>query len=237
MSPLENFLRKLSRREALVMLGAAAGAAVVTGCGESAGSPTSPTTTTTTPTGGNASCAVSPLETIGPFPSMTDLMRSDIREDRSGTTLNLMIAVVNANNGCSPVANAVVDVWQCDANGDYSQYGTQRAETFLRGIQTTDSSGRVSFTTIYPGWYAGRATHIHVEVTVNGQSVKVTQIAFPEETTSAVYATGVYASRGQNPTSNTRDGIFADSLASELASVTGNAASGYEATFTVGISV
>jgi protocatechuate 3,4-dioxygenase beta subunit len=164
-------------------------------------------------------------------------MRSDIREDRSGTTLNLMIAVVNANNGCSPVANAVVDVWQCDANGDYSQYGTQRAETFLRGIQTTDSSGRVSFTTIYPGWYAGRATHIHVEVTVNGQSVKVTQIAFPEETTSAVYATGVYASRGQNPTSNTRDGIFADSLASELASVTGNAASGYEATFTVGISV
>jgi hypothetical protein len=83
----------------------------------------------------------------------------------------------------------------------------------------------------------GRATHIHVEVTMNGRSVKVTQIAFPESVTAAVYTTGVYAARGRNPTSNTADNIFADSLASELATVTGDQASGYAATFTVGVAV
>ena len=93
----------------------------------------------------------------------------------------------------------------------------------------------MTFTTIYPGWYAGRATHIHVEVTVNGRSVKVTQIAFPESVNAEVYSSGVYASRGANPTSNARDGIFADSLAAELATVTGSPAGGYSASFTVGI--
>jgi protocatechuate 3,4-dioxygenase beta subunit len=95
----------------------------------------------------------------------------------------------------------------------------------------------VTFTTVYPGWYQGRATHIHVEVTLNGASVKVTQIAFPDSTTSAVYATGVYAARGNNPTSNSRDGIFADSLSSELATIAGDPTSGVTATFTVAISV
>ena len=77
------------------------------------------------------------------------------------------------------------------------------------------------FTTVYPGWYQGRATHIHVEVTRNGQSLKVTQIAFPDAVNAEVYGSGVYASRGTNPTTNTRDGIFADSLNSEMAIVSG----------------
>lgn len=72
---------------------------------------------------------------------------------------------------------------------------------------------------------------------MNGRSVKVTQIAFPEQVNAAVYASGVYASRGPNPTSNARDGIFADSLASELATVTGDPASGYTAAFTVGVTL
>lgn len=135
----------------------------------------------------------------------------------------------------------MVDVWQTDAEGHYSQYAQGgydgRGDTFLRGLQTTDASGRATFTTIYPGWYSGRATHIHVEVTVNGRSVKVTQIAFPEDVNAAVYATGAYASRGANPTSNARDGIFSDSLASELATVTGSVASGYTAAFTVGVAL
>ena len=92
-------------------------------------------------------------------------------------------------------------------------------------------------TTIYPGWYAGRATHIHVEVSVNGRSVKVTQIAFPDTVNAEVYRSGVYAARGQNPTSNTGDMVFADSLSSELATVSGSPTSGYSATFTVGIAV
>lgn len=95
----------------------------------------------------------------------------------------------------------------------------------------------MTFTTIYPGWYAGRATHIHVEVTVNGRAVKVTQIAFPESVTAAVYASAVYAAKGQNPTSNAGDMVFADSVSSETAAISGSPSSGYTATFTVGVSL
>jgi protocatechuate 3,4-dioxygenase beta subunit len=229
---------KIGRREALAMFGAA-GAALAFGC--AAGTPTSPastTTTTTTPTGDSAaSCAVTPTETIGPYPSLTDLIRSDIREGKSGTPVTLTITVVNVNNSCGAVANANVEIWQCDAAGNYSEYGTQRAATYLRGIQTTNASGQVTFTTIYPGWYQGRATHIHVEVVLNGASVKVTQLGFPESVNAVVYGTGVYASRGANPTSNASDNVFADSIASELATVAGDPANGYTATFRIGISV
>ena len=228
--------RRVGRREAIGMLGAT-GAALAFGCARE--TPTSPATTTTTTTGSgtssSSSCTVTPTETIGPYPSLVDLIRSDIRGGKSGTPVALTIAVVNVNNGCSPVANANVEIWQCDAAGNYSEYGTQRAETYLRGIQTTNGNGEVTFTTIYPGWYQGRATHIHVEVVLNGASVKVTQIAFPESVSAAVYGVGVYASRGANPTSNASDNVFSDGVASELAVVTGDPANGYTATFRVGI--
>jgi protocatechuate 3,4-dioxygenase beta subunit len=232
-------IKQIGRREAMGMLGAA-GAALALGCGDSVTSPSTTATTTTTTTtipGTSSSCAVTPSETVGPYPSLTDLIRSDIREGKSGTNLALTITVVNTNDRCNPVSGANVEIWQCDAAGNYSQYGTQTAQTYLRGIQTTNANGEATFTTVYPGWYQGRATHIHVEVVRNGASVKVTQIAFPESANAAVYATGVYASRGSNPTSNSSDGIFADSLASELATVTGDPTSGYTATFKVGISV
>jgi protocatechuate 3,4-dioxygenase beta subunit len=116
--------------------------------------------------------------------------------------------------------------------------GLQRHGPVLpAGIQTTDASGRVTFQTIYPGWYQGRATHVHIEVVVNGRTVKVTQIAFPENVTAAVYASGVYASKGENPTSNATDNVFADGVQNELANVVGSPTSGYTATFTVGVSV
>lgn len=240
-------IRMLTRREALGILGVTGAGLSWIGCAaESVTAPSAVTDATTsaaaaTGTTTSTACAVSPSETLGPYPSLIDLFRSDIRGGRSGLPVALTITVVNVNSGCSVVSGANVEVWQCDAEGHYSQYSQQgyngQSETFLRGIQTTDSSGRVTFTTIYPGWYQGRATHIHVEVTVNGASAKVTQIAFPESITAAVYATGVYAAKGQNPTSNTGDNIFADSLASEMASISGDATNGYTATFTVGIAV
>ncbi len=219
--------RAIGRREAIAILGAA-GAALAVGCGSATTSPSSASTGTPINAGGTSSstCAVSPTETIGPFPSLTDMFRSDIREGKSGTQLALTLTVVNTNSSCSPVQGANVEIWHVDAAGNYSQYGTQTAQTFLRGIQTTDANGQVTFTTIFPGWYQGRATHIHIEVVRNGQSVKATQIAFPESVNNAVYATGAYASRGNNPLSNTADGIFADSINSELATVTGDSASG-----------
>lgn len=233
---------RLSRREALGVLGGA-GAVLASAC--SGDSPTSPsdaaastTTNTTPPTGTSATCAVSPNETIGPYPSLADFVRSDIRENKPGLSLTLTIAVVNTANACAPVAGAVVDIWQCDAGGNYSQYGSERTLTYLRGLQTTDSAGQVTFVTIYPGWYQGRATHIHVEVTVNGRSAKVTQIAFPEDVTAQVYRTGVYASSGQNPTTNSRDNVFSDGVTNELLTITGgDATSGHTATFQVGIAM
>jgi protocatechuate 3,4-dioxygenase beta subunit len=228
--------KKIGRREAMAVMGAAS-AAIALGCGDSPASPSSSTTTsTTTPTTGtNAACAVTPTETIGPYPSLTDLFRSDIREGKQGSQLTLTIKVVNVSGGCTAVANATVEIWHVDAAGNYSQYGTQTTQTYLRGMQTTNSNGEVTFVTIYPGWYQGRATHIHAEVTINGVSRKVTQIAFPETVNNAVHTSGVYSSRGTNPMSNLADGIFADSLSSEIVTPTGDPTNGYSVTFQVGI--
>jgi protocatechuate 3,4-dioxygenase beta subunit len=231
--------KTLPRRAAMMRLAGAAGAAAAAwACGGE--TPTGPSTTVAsagTTASTNSQCAVSPSETAGPFPSVVSIVRSDIRENRTGVPLNLAIKVVNVNNGCAPVSGANVEIWHCDVAGNYSEYGSQTTQTYLRGVQTTDASGQVNFTTIYPGWYQGRATHIHIEVKVNSRSVKVTQIAFPESINNTVYASSVYSSRGSNPTSNLSDDIFRDSLASELVTPAGDPSAGYSASCQVGIAV
>ncbi len=238
----------LNRREALGTL-AAVWAATTAACGSS--SPTSPTTTTTTgsASGGtsNGACVATASETAGPYPDRlgmlgnTAFFRRDVTEGRSGLSLALTLTIVNTASACSAVANANVEIWQCDASGNYSEYAQPgydgTGQTFLRGLQTTDASGKVTFQTVYPGWYAGRTTHIHVEVFVNGASVKTTQVAFPEDITAQVYASGVYAAKGQNPTRNTSDNVFSDGTSTEMATLSGSVASGYSATLTIGIAV
>jgi protocatechuate 3,4-dioxygenase beta subunit len=235
--------KRMSRRQALEVLGAA-GAALTAACsGETPTSPSSTTTSGTTTTGGSGgtsgttSCAVSPTETVGPYPSLGDYVRRNITEGKPGLPLTLTITVVNASGNCAPVANASVEIWQCDHSGVYSEYGDGRGQTFLRGIQVSDAQGQVTFETVYPGWYQGRATHIHVEVTLNGRSIKVTQIAFPEDVTAEVYRTGVYAAKGQNGTTNARDNVFSDGVSLEMISLSGNTSSGYTGTFTVGVAI
>src|SRR5262245_60344416 len=231
-------VRTLSRREVMSLL-SGSGAALSFGSGGTAESAVGPSSILTEAAATGA-CAISPTETVGPYPSLADFLRSDIREGKAGIPLTLAISVVNVNSSCTPVASATVDVWQCDAEGHYSQYSQPgyngTGATFLRGIQLTDASGMATFTTVYPGWYQGRATHIHIEILQNGVSRKVTQIAFPESVNAVVYASGIYAARGANPTSNASDGIFADSLSSEMVTITGDPSSGYAASFTVGIS-
>jgi len=101
-------------------------------------------------------------------------------------------------------------------------------EHFLRGRQLTNADGIASFTSIFPGWYPGRAPHIHAHIfDKNGKSLLITQIAFPEEVTHEIYAQGVYKDHGQADTSNTGDHVFNDSIANELASISGNSANGY----------
>ena len=228
--------KKLTRREVIAIMSAGSAAAAWGCSNESVTSPSSTSTPSTTG-GTSAACAVTPTETVGPYPSRADIFRSDVREDRAGTPLTLNLKVANANANCAPVANAAVEIWHCDAAGDYSEYGTQTSATWLRGVQTTNANGDVTFTTVYPGWYQGRATHIHIEVAINGRSVKATQIAFPESVNAAVYAQGVYARRGSNPMSNASDGIFADSLSSELVTPSGSPSSGYTASFQINVSV
>src|SRR5262245_2084307 len=132
----------ITRREMIGAFGSA-GAAFALGCGSS---PTSPSTTSSSGTAANVqspnqSCDVRPTETVGPYPSLTDMFRGDIREDRSGTRLDLTVRVVNTNANCAAVSGANVEIWQCDATGNYSQYGSQTVQTYLRGIQTSNASG------------------------------------------------------------------------------------------------
>lgn len=237
----------LSRRQTLELLGAA-GAALAAGCGSTPAGPTVVTTaTSTTVTTPTSTCAVTAEETAGPYPDRNGMIndsaffRQDITEARPGLPVMLALTIVNVKAGCGPLTNANVEIWQCDASGNYSEYAQPGfngvGQTFLRGVQATDSSGRVTFKTIYPGWYSGRATHIHVQVFVNGTAVKTTQIAFPEDVSAAVYRTGVYASKGQSPTSNARDNVFSDGVQDEMATVAGDTTSGYTATLTIGVSV
>lgn len=236
------------RRQALRAIGAALagaplGAAV--GCGSDS-SPTSPTSTATTTGTATGACVEAATETRGPYPDVTGMIdnqafyRQDIREGKTGLPLTLTLSVVNVRNGCAAVAGASIEIWQCDASGYYSEYAQPgyngTGQTFLRGLQRTDANGQASFITVYPGWYQGRATHIHVDVTVAGARVKSTQIAFPEDVTRQVYASGVYASKGQNATTNATDNVFSDGTQTEMATLTGTVTGGYTATLTVGVS-
>lgn len=176
-------------------------------------------------------CATSPSETAGPFPIKTpaELVRENIVGSKTGVPLLIQFTIQNTNNNCTPIQGAFVDIWQCDAKGNYSEYSGQldgdfTNESFLRGRQTTDSNGNASFISIYPGWYPGRTPHLHVEVKSSaGVSLLITQVSFPENVSSTVYATAQY--KGAADTNNTNDGIVgAGNLAD---SVEGNVTNGY----------
>lgn len=183
----------------------------------------------------DAACEVSPKETRGPFPNKTpaDLMRANIVSDRQGIALLINLKIQDQSEACTPISGAEVDIWHCDAEGHYSQYGNHRLQkedftqvSFLRGRQITDANGEVSFISIFPGWYPGRAPHIHVDVLQDGKIILSTQVAFPEQSTAEVYASRGY--KGKEDTPNEEDGVFRNSLAGNMAdSVTGNLTDGY----------
>lgn len=203
---------------------------------------------------GSASCTVSPTETAGPFPTITpsSLARSDIRDDRTGIAMSIAITIKNINNSCAALAGAIVDIWHCDKDGNYSEYGGTGMQStnytsvhFLRGRQVTDSNGLVSFTSIFPGWYTGRATHIHVHIyNAAGRSLLITQIAFPEGSGTAVATVngsgGVsygYTKGLSGYTYNASDNVFSDDrTGAEIAAVTGSLSTGYALTHTINVS-
>ncbi|WCL80044.1 hypothetical protein PPO43_08630 [Saprospira sp. CCB-QB6] len=185
----------------------------------------------------NENCPLSPVETAGPFPihSPADLVQQNICGDRTGTALVIQLTVIRqTEEACTPLEGYYVDLWHCDAKGDYSEYGGTNMQStdyqnvsFLRGRQTTDANGQVQFISIFPGWYDGRAPHIHIEVkSSNEESIRVTQIAFPKDICDEVYAQGPY--EGDANTSNEQDNVFSDSLSKNmLDQLTGDIQSGY----------
>jgi len=188
-------------------------------------------------------CIVSPRETKGPFPTKTpsQMMQANIKSDRTGIALLINLAIIDKANKCKPVVGGLVDIWHCDKDGNYSEYGNhpmQRndltAAHFLRGRQITDTNGHVSFLSIYPGWYHGRAPHIHIEIfDKGGKSLLVTQVAFPEYISNTVYTSSLYASRGHADTPNDRDNVFSDSLSEQMATITGNLKEGFTLSSTI----
>lgn len=136
-------------------------------------------------------CLVQPELTEGPFYVDPSLVRSDITEGRPGLPMVLRLQVVSAD--CTPVAGARVDVWHCDAQGVYSGVENlgggpdTRGQVFLRGTQVTDATGVAAFQTIFPGWYAGRTTHVHYKVFLDGGGVLTSQIFFDETVNQAIY--------------------------------------------------
>jgi protocatechuate 3,4-dioxygenase beta subunit len=219
---------RLTRRRALEWAGAVGLAAFLPGCagdddeaaGTAADGPTATetqaatgTTTTATP-----DCVLTPELTEGPFYLELDLVRADITDGKDGLPFDLRVLVVDAD-ACEPIRDAAVDVWHCDAGGVYS--GVQGdSGTFLRGIQMTDAEGAAQFRTIFPGWYQGRAVHIHLKVHVGGSESFTGQLFFDDATLDAVYAKAPYSARGAADTPNEADGIFGQGGDSAIVAVT-----------------
>ena len=212
--------RRIDRRQALAALGTVSLGALLQACGDDTvpttrgGSATvAPETTTSPETAGRfgerSNCTLTPELTEGPYYFDADAVRSDIRAGRDGTELRLAVRVRDAD--CSPLANAVVDIWHCDAAGGYST----EDDPFLRGAQVTNRDGIVEFTTIYPGWYRGRTVHIHAKVHLDASTVLTTQLFFDDAVSATVYEREPYASHGRDQF-NDGDDIFDPVLVLDL---------------------
>ncbi len=245
----------LSRRQAIGVLAGLGAGVVAVACG--GGSSSSKTASSSTGTGGTsagssssgstAACVLTPEVTEGPYYLDLDKVRSDITEGKGGTPLDLRITVVDAT-GCAPIKDAAVDVWHCDAGGVYSGFsqasaggpggGSQSTTdnlTFLRGTQMTDANGLAEFQTIYPGWYRGRAVHIHMKVHVGGSVVHTGQLFFDDGLTDRVYEKAPYSDRGTRDVRDSGDDIYRSAGSASAVLAMTPAGGGYTGEITVGV--
>ncbi len=157
-----------------------------------------------------SSCPLTPSDVEGPFWLNLALLRRDITEGLLGVPLIVIIQVIDAAT-CSPIPNAVVDVWHDNPDGEYSGFASQgtAGQTFLRGIQVTNAVGAVRFKTIYPGWYPGRTPHLHVKINPNATSELTTQLYLSDDFSERIF-TGFapYDTRGSSPVKNNTDAFF-----------------------------
>jgi protocatechuate 3,4-dioxygenase beta subunit len=185
---------------------------------------------------GAVTCVLTPELTEGPYYIEGEKVRRNIREGRAGLPLTLRLRVVDAST-CRPIKGAAVDIWHADAVGVYSGFGSAaRSRTFLRGVQRTDANGVAVFKTIYPGWYPGRAVHIHLKVHVGGSVVHTGQLFFSDALTDRVYRSSPYKSRPGRTTHNANDSIFVNGGRKSLLSLRGDGGHGYVGSITMGVS-
>lgn len=246
--------RVLSRREVLKLLGG--GSAVLLAGLSLPDFVSAQTDATATPTVSELpACVVRPELTEGPYFVDEQLNRRDIRVDPSdesikeGTPLRLIFRVSDVTGGvCGPLAGAQVDIWHCDADGVYSGVQDRSFDTsgqmWLRGYQVTDEDGIAEFITIVPGWYSGRAVHIHFKIRTQAGYEFTSQLFFDPEQIEMVYAEAPYAAKGLPNRPNEQDGIFqqsGDVLTLNMIPLTDEEKetleleSGYSATFDIGL--
>jgi len=242
-------LGNLDRRQALVVIGGLGAAVVATACGSdkpaTTGAGQAASTSLPTTAGAGASCALAPEVTQGPYFLTDHPEASNLVGDRKGVPLALLLTV--QNTACKPISGAKVDIWHCDAAGEYAGISggagaggppprgaaggdvaatRGNAKMWLQGYQTAGSDGTVKFDTIYPGWYMGRAVHIHMKVFVGGSAVHTGQLFFPDDLSATLFKNSPY--RGNPDTLNSRDGIFASAGSAALVTPTPSGA-GYSA--------
>ena len=251
----------LVRREFLKRMGLL-GIAVLAGCGvpipgaSSSRTPTPPSyADTSTPAAADASasplpvddtpvCVLTPRATEGPFYFDAIQVRQDIVEDRAGAPLRMAVRVMRVDDGCTPLKDALVDVWHADADGVYSGYPGQlggldtSGRTFLRGTQVTAADGVALFDTIYPGWYPGRTVHIHFKVHYRNNAYVTSQFYFPDDFTDRVYGRAPYSDRPDRTTRNTNDSVLrGDPVERNLLASVAEDGDGYFGTITVGVTI
>ena len=223
-------------------------------------STTSSTTTSSTTSASGGACSVIPSETGGPYPAdgsngpnaltMSGIVRSDIRPsfaNYSGTAqgipLTINLTLVNVNASCAALSGYAIYLWHCDRDGLYSLYSIP-TQNYLRGVQVTDSVGKVTFTSIFPACYSGRWPHIHFEVyrtlsaaTSSANNLKTSQIALTSNACNQVYATSEYATSRANfsQVSLASDNVFSDGYSLEIAEITGDNTAGYVLNLEIGI--
>lgn len=194
-------------------------------------------------------CVVRPAQTEGPYFVDTRLNRQDIRSDptdgsvKPGVPLQLALRVSRVDGAtCAPLAGAMVDIWHCDASGIYSdahdpQFDT-RGRQYLRGFQITDAGGEVRFTTIYPGWYAGRTVHVHFKIRVGEPGARprefTSQLYFDDAITDRVLAQAPYRVDTKRRDRNAGDGIYRRGGEQLLLALRPEGA-GYAASFDIGL--
>jgi protocatechuate 3,4-dioxygenase beta subunit len=230
---------------------ATSGAAATATSAASAATTADATTAATAAASALPSCIAVPALTEGPYFVEELLNRSDIRSDPStgiikdGARLAIRFAVSELNGtNCSAFPGAVIDVWHCDATGAYSDVSGQGSSTkgqkFLRGYQTTDASGVANFLTIYPGWYSGRAVHIHFKIRTSPGATSGlefnSQLFFDDSLSDTVFGAEPYSAKGQRNMLNSQDNIYSQSQGQTLLNVQ-STSDGYAATFSLGVQV